>query len=324
MGKNNKSRVFNLENFKFHSSKTIGIEDGSIYTLGGHKHMVKSMDLDSTVRELVGSRVARMIAGYSAPEVYLVKDRKGKVYAASKYIEGFSTLKDYADSLGIPKDCFPHGCVIEQDGSVEHVNTYLLKRLSPGYKENISLPNSEEVELAINFLNHGDAHLANRGVRIKDKMVLGAIIDFSKSLGELKTVYLGENYNPEKMIIALDKLAAIPSETLDKTLNDCFIDLKECYPGQIAELENSQKKLKESLLNRQKDFVDLKVKVELEQNIIELIVARKNNNLEKHNQLLSIIKPKLESVSDEFKVILLENIPEDVKNLNIILNNPKR
>lgn len=265
-----------------------------------------------------------MIAGDSAPEVYLVKDRGLEVYTASKYIEDFSTIGDYTDSQQIPEDCFPHGCVIEQDGSIEHVNTYLLKRLSPGYKEEISLPNSEEVELAINFLKHGDAHLSNRGVRIKDKMVLGAIIDFSRSLDGLDKVYLGENYNPEKMMIALDKLAAITPETLDKTLNDCFVELKECYPQRIAELENTRKKLGKSLSDRQKGFADLKVEVELEQNIIELIVARKNNNLEKYNQLLSIINPKLENVRDEFKVILLENIPEDAKMLNIILDNPKR
>lgn len=323
MSKNKESRVLNLEDFEFHSDKTIGIEGGSIYTLNGHRHMVKDMDLDSTVSELVGSRVARMIAGDSAPEVHLVKDSKGKVFAASKYIEDFVTLGDMVDS-GVPESCFPHGCVIEQDGSIEHVNTYLLKRLNPGYKEEISLPNSEEVELAIKFLKHGDTHLSNRGVRIKDKMVLGAIIDFSRSLGGSDKVYLGENYNPEKMIIALEKLLAITPETLDKTLNDCFVELKECYPQRIAELENTRKKLEKSLSDRQKGFADLKVEVELEQNIIELIVARKNNNLEKYNQLLSIIKPKLENVRDEFKVILLENIPEDAKMLNIILDNPKR
>ena len=320
------SKVLSLEEFKYNSPKMSGNQDGKIYTLDGYKYLVKKIDFRSTISELVGSRAAKLIAGDSVPEVYLVKDRNNEIYVASKYIEGFTTLKSYKYSSKLPYKCLPSGCVIKKNGDIENINTYLLNILNIEYKEIIEFPNFEEVEIAIDFVKHADDHETNRGIIISGKKKLSAIVDFGWSI---KNPTLHEDsafrldYNHGRMVLALNKLISITSEKLDEILNNSFSELKVCYPQQITELEVLQKETKSLLSESQEYLVSHRERIYDEKNILELIIARQNNNLEKCNQLLSIIDPNLKNINDNYKILLLEHSPEDANNLKVTLQNPE-
>jgi len=125
------------------------------------------------------------------------------------------------------------------------------------------------------------------------------------------------------MVLALNKLISITSEKLDEILNNSFSELKVCYPQQITELEVLQKETKSLLSESQEYLVSHRERIYDEKNILELIIARQNNNLEKCNQLLSIIDPNLKNINDNYKILLLEHSPEDANNLKVTLQNPE-
>ncbi len=296
-----------------------GIEEGGIFEYDDQKYMLKKMDLDSTISELVGSRIARLVAGDGIPMVMLLKDKDGIVYTASKFIDNFNTIEEYAHQHQIPEDCFPNGCIVEKDGALTHITNYIQRELQSSKTNHIDLLNSEEIQLAVELVNHADEHNRNRGIkRFDDNNIAAAIVDFSRSLRKNIIVYLGKSYNPTEMLKAIEKLNSISLEEINNVINDSFAEIAFCYNEDSQKLANKKAEIKNLVLDRHEKLVKMKDEITAEKEILELIKSYKENNLEYYNQLLPKVKLHLTTLSDEYKILLNEYAPEHIEQLDIL------
>jgi len=189
-----KDKIGKFENYKLFAKKPSGHQEGGVYKLRPEfvmpgedpdtLYFVKKMDLEETVSEYVGSNIARLLLGESAPQVQLLRDQTGKVYTASRAIENFKTAKEHISDAGIPQDCWPNGCIIDENGDMLSVQSYMLGWVEYNQPKVQRFKDAEKISLTARFLEHGDMHMANLGVRQKENVQIAAVIDFSWSLGD--------------------------------------------------------------------------------------------------------------------------------------------
>ena len=260
-----RDEIQNLEDFTQVGSKADGVTKGGVYSrpliINGEpvldnngnpkteKFMIKSMDPYSIVSEYVGAGIARIFLGERAPEVFLVKSENGEVFVASKFIENFETLKSLSERLGMPKECFPYGCVFGSDGKLHPITSYLSDIYTdclvnnPKLNSNLNHPTingAEEVAIIADYLQHSDAHDRNVGVKNIDVPASisanAALIDFSWSLRGYNqnqpvyydASYLG-NFDINNVIKAIDNVLSVSPKRLKMITKKFFKNLEKIY-----------------------------------------------------------------------------------------------
>ena len=248
--KNQPKTIKDISNYVKTGEKPDGVSEGGIYSLKnensdkkGPLYMLKKMDPYSAAAEYVGSHIAKLYIGNSSPTVDLVKGNDGSIYVASEFIPNFQTLKDFSAKLGIPKECFPYGCVVDQDGNhqpiVPHLQQQLLKNQ---ITSNEPVSGAEEVNIVAEFLQHDDTHDRNRGISTHNKAgstpTIAAVIDWSWSLRgnnlDSPIVYYSNNYDPEKVVLAIDRIVNTPLDQIKNSTEPLFANLKECYGSEAV------------------------------------------------------------------------------------------
>ena len=260
-----RDEIQNLEDFIQIGSKADGVTKGGVYSrpliINGkpvldnngnpktEKFMIKSMDPYSIVSEYVGAGIARIFLGERAPEVFLVKSENGEVFVASKFIENFETLKSLSERLGMPKECFPYGCVFGSDGKLHPITSYLSDIYTdclvnnPKLNSNLNHPTingAEEVAIIADYLQHSDAHDRNVGVKNIDVPASisanAALIDFSWSLrgyNQNQPVYYDAsylaNFDINNVIKAIDNVLSVSPKRLKMITKKIFKNLEKIY-----------------------------------------------------------------------------------------------
>jgi hypothetical protein len=186
-----KDKIRPISDFVLYKAKDSGIAAGGIYKLKPELvkegedpdtlYFFKLMPTQQTMSELMGSNMARVLLGDSAPENYLVKNGN-ELWTASKQIKNFITMFDFKELAKIPPDCWPNGCIVKENGQVERITSFMLNREGDNGSKVHIFQDAIKTQEVINFLEHGDAHELNYGVILDDGQKKSALIDFSLSL----------------------------------------------------------------------------------------------------------------------------------------------
>ena len=231
-----------ITNFIFSENKTIGkvLRSSGVYIDSQNtRYMLKTSDHREIIAEYIGSYFAREILGDRAPLVQLTKDKDGNIYTASKFLNHFIGREDYRS----------------------------LTKQKP-YTKYEELSDLIEVTSVAEFVNHGDLRGQNDGVIIKDNKSYAAIVDFDRSLQNLRIpldeVYLyrkSSNVHAQILKEIIDKL---PDEFIKTSLMALFVNLEEIYQ---ENMDDQRKVFEADLLNRKKIFISEIALLELESKI---------------------------------------------------------
>lgn len=244
------SEIQNIDDFNEVGKKTDGVSEGGVYSRevidsDGNKvtkkYMLKAMDPFSMASEYIGANVARLYIGDSAPVVDLVRGKDGKLFVASEFIDNFETLKSLSESLQLPPECFPYGCVVDGNGELQSAAPHLQSMVND-YRANYpDVQDAELVNIISDYIQHGDAHDRNVGVRgLKDSTInvkATSLIDFSWSLRNARTAgseitynpHYSHNYNPHKTIAAIDQVLEVTPKEIEQVTAPLFKNLEEFY-----------------------------------------------------------------------------------------------
>lgn len=248
------SEIQNIDDFSEIGAKTDGVSEGGVYSrvvtdADGNKvtkkYMLKAMDPSSMASEYVGANIARLYIGDSAPIVDLVRGNDGKIFVASEFIDDFETLKSLGERLQLPVECFPYGCVVDGDGELKSSAPHLQDIIDSHRPNYPKIKDAELVNIVSDYIQHGDAHDMNIGVRGKDKDVVDptidvkttSLIDLSWSLRRSRAVgaevsynpYYSHNYDPQKTIKAIDQVLEITPQEIEQVTSPLFKNLEELY-----------------------------------------------------------------------------------------------
>jgi hypothetical protein len=251
-----RSNIQSVNDYKKVGEKTDGVSAGGIYSktftdAGGETktklYMLKAMDPYSMASEYVGANMARLYIGDSAPIVELVRGKNGEVFVASEFIDDFQTLKSISKQMGLPKECFPYGCVVDGNGKLQPTAPHLQKILD---SQKVKYPQINDAELAnivVQYLQHGDPHDRNVGLRrIGIDKYSTSLIDWSWSLrGSEPDRAVSERnynpnyahlpeYNPENTLAAIDAVLKISPEEMANVTQPLFNNLAQVYGKENA------------------------------------------------------------------------------------------
>jgi len=292
-----------LDDFSLKDSK-VGFEKGGVYrSLSNNKsYMIKEMIIDSTVNEFVASRLARLIMGDSAPLVNIVKDRDGKIYVASEFIDNFMDSHTFQKEYNIPDQCWPDGCIGWSNGQINTSNPSKVQKFD---LTNFQLMGKELRELTIQFTGFSDHHKGNIGQRVlPENKIIAAIVDFSQldnAPYPVRVHYdkiLGSNKILDKLdplIEALDKIVSIKTTDISKLLDSLFATLKKCYPNEHSFLSEKQEKMMNSFTVQKQTLI-------VEKKYLGVIRALKDGNQvdsSKWDDLVDILLKQREKISFE-------------------------
>lgn len=261
-----------------------GSAAGGFYQLNSEIYVIKEQDFDHTVNEYACSYIARLLIAENAPTVSLVKKANGAVYAASKFIPKFKAITSvFQQDLNLPRECFPYGCKLDQDGSV----------IIRDYRDNKDKPISpiikgaEMVEVLIQLIGYSDAHDFNRGIINNSQ---AGLVDY----GQCFKIYLDhtnyiKNFNKEDIIAALKKISSLK---FHKIIPPLFKEIKSYYPVNLLyKIETIKQNALKTLHARQDSLM-------VDKNIL-LLEANPNNAA----YYLNLIAPSFKKAGPEAKFI---------------------
>ena len=213
-------------------------------------YMIKQMGNENLIADYVGSYFAHYLINERAPIVHLVKDEKGKIYTASKFIPNFYGVADYGVRSN---DCLSEGCFIGEDGKIHPMEETQVKENN--YNPHSYIPtDKEEVYAAAEFVSYPDPNGRNNGVVISDAGINFAVIDFDLSMTELskplELVYF-ENNDRHKLIAALKSVTnKISKKSIEESLNQLFDNIAKVIPIEANELSAKKAQMADDLINR--------------------------------------------------------------------------
>jgi len=183
----------------------------------------------------IAGNVARLLLGESAPEMLLLKDNNGHPYMASRGIENFKEVIGYLRDAKLSESCWPNGCIIDDKGRIHSVQSYMLGWMQAHHPEVHLFEDSEKVRItAGHFLEHGDMHGANLGIRKEGDRTIAAVLDFDHAFnayGYKNYVYditLFSYYIPpgsnDKVLATLEAIMDKKEEVM-KLVDEMIVDL---------------------------------------------------------------------------------------------------
>ncbi|MGB4191504.1 MAG: hypothetical protein WBJ81_03030 [Rickettsiales bacterium] len=208
-------------------------------------YMIKQMSANNLIADYVGSYFAHYLIDERAPIVHLVKDEKGNIYTASKFIPNFYGEDDYEVRYN---GCIDEGCFIGEDGKIYPIkdNDYNLESYIPADKE--------EVYAAAEFVSYPDPNGRNNGIVISDTGVNFAVIDFDLSMTELSkplALTYFQNNDRHKLIAALKSVTnKISKEFIEEALEQLFENIATLIPIESNELDTKKSQMAHDLINR--------------------------------------------------------------------------
>lgn len=267
---------------------------------------IKTMAYDQVVNEYISSNIASLVLGERAPVVdltyYSNKFGTISIGVISKVTNGFKTLDDLAEQLNVKPHFIEDGYFVDKNNKTLPYAKYLELEITERSDLKVSPPieDIEDINIIATYLAHADRHTSNAGAIVKDKHIIAAIIDFSKSLSygqSYKIVYSTtvqkeklcnsyKEYKVHKYISGIGKLVSQEVEIM-KLLDSLFLDL---YQFKILSVDEANE-IKRNLIMKLDSFKN---------ELTWLKVANMSDELLDDNNLFSILSTSnMNLVSDQ-------------------------